>query len=128
MSTAEANSARATEVNLGAGFQYAYSLKLNTVTSPTYTLTGGDQRLVEYDSSGGTGTLKLPANPEDWMQFELAESANSATALTVDGNGNTIHGVASYVMNAPGRVRVFRYVPSAVVGSPGDWRIVGGIN
>lgn len=128
MSFAESNSARATEVNLGAGFQYAYSLKLITATTATYTLSGGDQRLVEFDSSGGAGTLKLPAQPDDWMTFEVAESAGSATALTVDGNGNTINGSASYVMNAAGRVRVFRYVPSAVIGNPGGWKVVGGIN
>lgn len=128
MSFSESNAARATEVNLGAGFQFSYSLKLVTATTATYTLTGGDQRLVEFDSSGGAGTLQLPAQPDDWMTFEVAESANSAVALTVDGNGSMINGSASYIMNVAGRVRVFRFVPSAVIGSPGEWKVVGGIN
>lgn len=127
MSFAESNSVRATEVNLGAGFQYASSLKLVTATTATYTLSGGDQRLVEYDATGGPGTLKLPPQPDDWMEFEVAESANLATALTVDGNGNTINGSTSYVLNAPGRIRIFRFVP-ATGAAVAEWKVVGGVN
>lgn len=127
MSFAESNSVRATEVNLGAGFQYAHSLKLITATTPTYLLTGGDQRLVEYDATGGPGTLQLPANPDDWMEFVVAESAGLATPLTVGGNTNTVNGSVSYIMNAPGRVRVFRYVP-ATGAAAAEWKVVGGVN
>lgn len=127
MSFAESGEARAVEVNRGAGFAYSNSLKLVTATTPTYTLTSGDQRLVEYDATGGPGTLKLPAQPDDWMEFEVAESANLNTAVTVDGNGNTINGAASYLMNVPGRVRRFRYVPATGAASA-EWKVVGGSN
>ena len=127
MSFAESNSVRATEVNLGAGFQFAASLKLVTATTPTYLLTGGDQRLVEYDAAGGPGTLQLPANPDDWMEYTIAESAGLGTALTVDGNTHTIHGAAIYIMNAPSRVRVFRFVP-ATGAAVAEWKVVGGVN
>jgi hypothetical protein len=125
MGYAESNQARAREVNLGAGFHFASSLKLTTTELP-YTLSGGDQRLVEYDMTGGVGTVTLPAEPDDWMQFEFCESANVATALTIDGNGNTISGSATFVLSTANRTRILRYVPATGVAAA-EWKIVGGI-
>lgn len=127
MSYAESNEGRAGQVQRGAGFEYSYSLKLSTATTPTVTLTDADQRLVEFNAAGGPGTVFLPAQPDDWMEFEFAEQAGSAVALTVDGNGNTINGAAQLVLNAPGRCRVLRFVPAAGAVAA-EWKIVGGSN
>lgn len=127
MAFAESGEARAVEVNRGAGWEYAYSLKLLTAVSATYELTDADQRLVEYNASGGAGTLKLPASPDPWMEFEVCESAGLATLLTVDGNGNTINGSASFLMNVPHRCRKFRFVP-ATGAAAAEWKVVGGSN
>lgn len=127
MSFAESAGARAPEVQRGAGFEYSNSLKIATATTPSYELTDADQRLVEYDTSGGAGTVKLPAQPDDWMEFEFCEQAGSAVALTVDGNGNTIDGAALLLLNAPYRVRLLRFVP-ALGAVAAQWVVARGVN
>lgn len=125
MSVAESSIARQREVAIQAGYQFAASLKLTTADLP-YTLSGGDQRLVEYNMTGGIGTVTLPADPDIGLQFEFCEAANNATALTIDGNGNTIAGAATLVLSTANRTRVLRYV-SATGGTTAEWKIVGGI-
>lgn len=127
MSFAESVDGRASQVNRGAGFEYSYSLKLLTAATPSYTLSDADQRLVEFNTTGGPGLLYLPAQPDDWMEFEVIEAAGVNTALTIDGNGHTIMGSAQYVFNAAGRIRSFRYVP-ATGSAASEWKIVRGVN
>lgn len=121
MSLAENNESRAVEVNRGAGFQYAYSLQFVTATLATYTLADNDQRLVEYNCTGGAGTIYLPAQPDPWMEFEFVEVAGVATALTIDGNGKTIDGGGSLLLNGAYRRRKVRYNGT-------EWNVVGAVN
>lgn len=125
MSVAESRIARQREVALQAGYEFAASLKLTTATLP-YTLSDGDQRLVEFNTTAGVGTVNLPALPSVGMQFEFCESANNATALTINGNGNTISGAATLVLSTANRTRVLRYV-GATGSAAAEWKIVGGI-
>jgi len=123
MSFAETNEGQEAEVALRAGYQYSYALTLASATAGAfpYTLSGQDQRLIEFNMTGGVGSFLLPAIPDDFMDFEFQEIGGSATALTINGNGKLIEGSATLVMNAPGQVRKLRYSPTA-----GQWKIVGG--
>lgn len=88
----------------------------------SYTLTDNNGELVEFDTSGGAGTIYLPANPHDGKTFHFSEIANSATALTVDGNGNNINNAGTLTMNAAFRQRRLRYSTAAA-----QWIVIGGI-
>lgn len=121
MSFAETNEAQQADVAQRAGYAYSYSLSLTFADLP-YTLSGQDQRLVEYDTIDGIGTVKLPPAPDDFMEFEFSEVVGSANALTVDGNGKNIDGFPTATLNTPGMVRIYRYSPTA-----GQWLSVGGI-
>lgn len=124
MSYAESQDARASEIGFTAGVEYSYSLDLVLAdqTATTYTLTGDDQRLVEFDATGG-GTLKLPEDPDDWMEFEINEVVGGAGVLTVDGNGNNIEGNATLIMNVPWMKRKLRYSPVA-----SQWLVTAAVN
>lgn len=122
MSIAETNECQQADVAQRAGYAYSYSLSLSLAALP-YTLSGQDQRLVEFNVSDGVGSVLLPETPDDFMEFELSEIAGSAVALTVDGNGKNINGNPTYVMNGPFMQRKFRYSPTAAA-----WIVSGGIN
>lgn len=103
----------------GAGFQITTSLDL----AATYSLTEGSQRLVRYDPSGGSFVISLPAQPAPGSTFTFKEVAGSATAVTVDGNGNLIEGSSTYLLNAARRARTLRY--SSVSD---QWEVIAGVN
>lgn len=126
MSFAESNDVRATEVNRGAGFEFAYSLKLVSATTPSVELTDKDQRLVEYNATGN-GAVRLPANPDPWMEFEFVEQVGGAGVLTVDGNGHNINGAPTLTMNVPYQLRAVRFVPALGV-TVAQWVIVRAVN
>ena len=123
MSFAETNEGQEAEVALRAGYQYSYALTLASATAGAfpYTLSGQDQRLVEFNMTGGVGSFLLPAIPDDFMDFEFQEINNSTNTLTINDNGKLIEGSATLIMNVPGQIRKLRYSPTATA-----WKIVGG--
>ena len=70
------------------------------VTAGPYTALKG--QLVLYDPSGGSFTINAPASPVLGDRFAIKNTTTDATAVTVDGNGNSIENpstetfVASY--------------------------------
>lgn len=94
-------------------------LGLVSPVTTTKTLTFSDPEFIEYDASGGAFSIYLPANPYVGCVFQFAESADSGTAMTIDGNGETIAGAATLVLSTSKIVRQLRYNGT-------EWRIIGG--
>ena len=87
--------------------------------SSTTELTVDSPRLLYLNASAGPFTLSLPGSAYEGLTFRLVENADSANAVTVDGNGYTINGAASLLLNIPGRVRELRFNGT-------EYRIIGG--
>lgn len=100
-----------------AGYEWTSG---ETVTA-NKTLTQGDYRLLNIDASGGTFTVELPEEPYPWMLVGFSEIAGNATNITVDGNGETIEGAASYLFGGAYRTRFLRYNGT-------EWQIFLGAN
>lgn len=100
-----------------AGIEQVGALTVTTTT----TLTVDSNRLIYLDATAGGFTLSLPASAYEGLTFTIEENVDSANAVIVDGNGNTINGAASLLFNAARRVRVLRFNGS-------EYRIVGGYN
>ncbi len=45
---------------------------------------------IRYDASGGTFTINAPASPSAGERFSVKEYVGDATAVTIDGNSNSI--------------------------------------
>ena len=84
------------------------------------TLTQHSPGMLHLDATAGVFTVYLPAEVYEGLRFDFSEVAGLATAVTIDGNGKNINGVASLVMNAPYRQRTVRY-------SGTQWIVTGGI-
>ena len=91
----------------------------DTVTSAA-TLTATSPRLLRLDATGGAFQITLPAAPYEAMTFLFSEDVGSTNAVTLDGNGKTINGSATLVMNAAYRQRMLRYNGT-------QWIVIGGI-
>ncbi len=90
-----------------------------TVTSAT-TLTSDSGRLIQLDASGAPFTLTFPPLPYVGMTFILSEIAGSVNLVTVDGNGKSINGGPSLLMNGAYRQRWVRY-------NGVQWIVIGGL-
>ena len=105
-----------------AGFDLACQ-----TTSPypaSVTLSNNHGEYVPFDVSGAGFSIFLPQYPYDGMTFHFSEVKNSANALVIDGNGNTINGAATLTLNAAYRQRKLRYTTLTGVA---QWIVIGGI-
>jgi len=86
----------------------------------TYTAVAGDRILA--DTGAGAWTLTLPASPTEGQQVHVADHGGdwATNALTIDGNGNNIEGVASQAYALANDVFI-------LVFDGGEWRKRGGV-
>ena len=113
---------RRNQRTLRAGFDLA--CQVTTPYAAPFTLGNNHGEYVPFDVSGGGFTVTLPQYPYDGMTFHFSEVKNSANALVIDGNGNTINGAATLTMNAAYRQRKLRYTTLTGVA---QWIVIGGI-
>jgi hypothetical protein len=87
-------------------------------SNPTTTATASPYEQVAADVSGGAWTLSLPAAPAagDWVRVAVVSGNPETNNLTVSGNGNTINGDASLIMDA-------LYVQVSLIFNGTEWRI-----
>lgn len=105
-----------------AGFDLSCSA--TTPYAAAFTIGNNHGEYVPFDVSGGGYTITLPQYPYDGMTLHFSEVKNSANALVIDGNGNTINGAATLTMNAAYRQRKLRYTTLTGVA---QWIVIGGI-
>jgi len=103
---------------------YDLGCQVTTPYAAAFTLGNNHGEYVPFDVSAGGYTITLPQYPYDGMTFHFSEVKNSANALVIDGNGNTINGAATLTMNAAYRQRKLRYTTLTGVA---QWIVIGGI-
>jgi hypothetical protein len=57
--------------------------------------------LVAFDVSGGSSTVFLPASAPAGQTAMIKRVGSAGNTLTVDGNGSTIEGLASFPLGSP---------------------------
>lgn len=79
----------ATNIHVG-GFTFT----IQTITTTPVTLVSGSASFVEVDTDtiGSAATVNLPASPATGELFSIDNTGSSGYAVTLEGNGNTIHG------------------------------------
>ena len=103
---------------------YDLGCQVATPYAAAFTIGNNHGEYVPFDVSGGGYTITLPQYPYDGMTLHFSEVKNSANALVIDGNGNTINGAATLTMNAAYRQRKLRYTTLTGVA---QWIVSGGI-
>lgn len=107
-------------IHQGAGFE----ILANTSIVAAVTLTGNEARRLLIDTTGGAFTITLSATPYVGMKYEFVDAAATgsfgANNLTISGNGKTINGANTLVLNANFASRALEYVGSSwIVSSRG---------
>lgn len=76
-----------------------------TAKTANYTVLSTDDNVL-CDTSAGGFTVTLPATPANGEVHTIILDAVGGGNLTVDGNGNNINGVASFIMNTVSSMQV----------------------
>jgi len=89
---------------------------IRNVTSQSADYTASDGDIVLADASGGAITITMPS-PSAGAWVEVKKTDSSTNAVTVDGGGNNIDGVASFDITT-------QYESYTVVSDGSDWYII----
>jgi hypothetical protein len=74
---------------------------------------------IEGDTTAGNITITLPNDQNIGCREIVISKKVAGNQITIDGNGKTINGSATHVLNAVHKVHAFHYLPAA-----GEWRIL----
>ncbi len=66
-------------------------------------------KVVEVDSSSGVVTVKLPASPDDYQEYEIIAPNASTNNVTIDGNGKKILGSTTGTLTTDDESWTLRY-------------------
>lgn len=89
---------------------------VTSTKTANYTLTKEDN-VVLFDATSGDLTATLPASPRAGRRYDITKIDTGVNTVTIDGNGNTINGDAT-------RVIQFFATNVTVVYSGSEWRVI----